>query len=119
MEHSLASDWLLVLPVGEICLYRHLKTNHIAHQNPPLIPVGATPYVRLHLPNGLSSSRAPTEEGYSLLTRARILQSRLSLVTSKNYEAQYYAFLPSSFTPVPVQIFSLAYLYLTQPTFLI
>jgi hypothetical protein len=119
MEHNLAWDWLLVVPIGETCLYRHLKTNHFTHKNPPLVTISATPYVRLHLPNGLSSSSAPTEEGYSLLTPARILQSHLPLVTSKNYEAQYYAFLPSSFTLVQAQIFSSAYLSLTQSTFFI
>jgi hypothetical protein len=119
MEHNLAWDWLLVVPVEETCLYRHLKTNQFTCKNPQLVPAWATPYVRLHLPNGLSSSSAPTEERYSLLTPARILQSRLSLMTSKNYEAQYYAFLPSSFTLVQAQIFSSAYLSLTQSILLI
>jgi hypothetical protein len=88
MKHNLAWDWLLVVPVGET----RQKTTHFTHKNPPLVPVWATPYVRLHLPNGPSSSSAPPEEGHSLLTPVRILQSRPSLVTSKNYKAQYYAF---------------------------
>jgi hypothetical protein len=119
IKHSLAWDWLLVVPVGETRRYRHLKTTHFTHKNPPLVPVWATPYVRLHLPNGLSSSSAPTEEGHSLLTPVRILQSRLSLVTSKNYKDQLLSILPSSFTFVQAQIFSSAYLSLTQSTFLI